>query len=84
MKTVLDKGNDLMRCIRLCQKLETPEDRANGFVASDEPEDHGQVKLEITLRKKFFYITAKVVDKMVYGFGLFTFHSLKVFVVYGK
>lgn len=44
MKTILDKGNDLMRSIRLCQKLETPEDKANGFVLCNEPEEHHQVK----------------------------------------
>lgn len=47
MKTILDKGNDLMRCIRLCQKLETPEDKTNGFVGCDELREHDQVNLFI-------------------------------------
>lgn len=30
VKNVLDKGGELMKCIRMCQKLETPDD-ANVF-----------------------------------------------------
>lgn len=47
VKNVLDKGDELMRCIRMCRELETPGD-ANVF-----PENGDVQQVELSRRIRF-------------------------------